>query len=161
MQQLWVLGVVGTSKSNRMASVSILKAMMESEDPVLRYLANGGSWGDAALLEEELEAERKAKAEAERLALAVGSIPKWEAQLESVLRKGSTTPSALKHKGRLVESLREAYKHAGRDPRDADAFAAGVEAKVRAELEAKAVAAAKVAAKPKGAFGALADSDEE
>ena len=144
-----------------MASVSILKAMMESEDPVLRYLANGGSWGDAALLEEEVAAEAKAKAEAERLALAVGSIPKWEAQLESVLRKGSFTPSALKHKARLLESLREAYNHAGRDPREADAFLAAVEAKVRAELEARAAAATRAAAKPKGAFGALADSDEE
>ncbi len=143
-----------------MASVSILKAMMESEDPVLKYLANGGSWGDAALMEEEMEAERKAKAEAERLAQAVESIPKWEAQLEAVLRK-NMTPSAQKHKARLVESLREAYGHAGQDPAMADAFLAAAEAKGKAEQQAKAVVAAKVAAKPKGAFGALADSDDE
>ena len=144
-----------------MASVSILKAMMESEDPVLRYLANGGSWGDAVMMEEDLAVERKAKEEAERLERAVESIPKWEAQLEAVLRKGSMTPSALKHKARLLESLREAYRHAGRDPMDADAFLAAVEAKAKGEQQAKAVAAAKAAAKPKGAFGALADSDEE
>lgn len=143
-----------------MASVSILKSLLESEDPVLRFLANGGAWGDAVMMEEELEAERKAKAEAERLEKAVESIPKWEGQLTALLRK-AMTPSALKHKARLLESLREAYAHAGQDPSTADAFLAAAEAKAKEEQEAKAAAAAKLAAKPKGAFGALADSDDE
>ncbi len=112
------------------------------------------------MMEEEMEVERKAKEEAERLERAVESIPKWEGQLEAALRK-AMTPSALKHKARLVESLREAYAHAGRDPKEVDAFLVALEAKAKEVQQAKAAAVAKVAAKPKGAFGALADSDEE
>ena len=144
-----------------MASISILNPLGASDDPIYRYLANGGSWGDAALMEDELVAQRKARQEEDRLAKAVESIPKWEAQLKAVMKKGSTTPSALKHKARLLESLREAYVHAGRDPSTAEAFLAAVEAKAKGEQQTKAVAAAKAAAKPKGAFGALADSDED
>jgi hypothetical protein len=89
--------------------------MLESSDPVVRFLANGGAWGDAQLMVDELEKERAAAAEAERLARAVESIPKWEGQLEALLRK-AMTPSAQKHKARLIESLREAYAAAGQDP---------------------------------------------
>jgi Asp-tRNA(Asn)/Glu-tRNA(Gln) amidotransferase C subunit len=145
-----------------MATVDIFSAMLGSDDPVLRFLANGGAWGDAQLMEDELQREREAEQEADRLARAVESIPKWEGQLEAVLRK-HMTPSAEKHKARLVQSLREAYAAAGRDPSSVDAFLAAAEAAGQEEVQAKAKAKAKAAAKPKGkgAFAALADSDEE
>ena len=109
-------------------------------DPIFRFLADGGSWADAVEMEEEMMAETKAKEQAKRLEEAVASIPKWEAQLAALLRKPQN-PSALRHKARLLKSLREAYAHAGQDPSKAK----------------------KVAVAPKGAnsFAGLADSSDE
>ncbi len=126
----------------------MLVQMIEA-DPILKFLANGGSWAEAAEMEE-----------AERLKRAVESIPKWEAQLEAVLRKPQN-PSALRHKARLVESLREAYEQAGRDAGAADAYLAAAEAKVKAAAGPRAPGGGEPPAKPRGAWAALVDSDEE
>lgn len=157
------------SSKSRMATKGTMTqqvtiAEMIAADPILQFLANGGSWADAVEMEEEMMAKRRVAEEAERLARAVESIPKWEGQLEAVVRKGSKTPSALAHKARLLASLREAYAHAGRDPTTADAFLARAEAEVAVAATAKAKKEEKKAAnapKGKNAWGALADSDDE
>lgn len=136
---------------------SAVLAEMIAADPISQFLANGGSWADAAEMEERVMEERRAVEAAERLERAVEAIPKWRAQLEATVRKGSKTPSALKHKARLLESLREAYAHAGRDPNTANAFLGELEAGVAAGAVAKP---AKGGA-PKGKWGALAGSDSE
>lgn len=134
-------------------------AEMIADDPILRFLANGGSWADAVEMEEAAAEERREVEKAGRMERAVESIPRWEAQLEAVVKKGSKTPSALKHKARLLESLREAYAHAGRDPRGADAFLAEAEAKGkgRGKVEVKAA----TEGKGKNAWDAFADSDDD
>jgi hypothetical protein len=138
--------------------------LMEDSDPMFRDIANGMSWGDAAYLEDKRVAERKRKE-------AVESIPKWEAQLEGVLRK-HINPSALRHKARLVESLKEAYGHAGKDPKEVDALLVALEAKVAAERAGRGAGAGAEAPRAEGGgavprrvlnntFGALAESDDE
>ena len=142
-----------------MDSVTIIQRMI-ADDPILSFLANGGSWADAVEMDEErqarwaaeaaAEAEARrvaeaAEAEARRVAELVPSIPKWEGQLAAVLRK-PVNPSALGHKARLVASLREAYALDGWDPALVDAFLAAEEAKVAAERAAKAAAAGPVGA---------------
>jgi hypothetical protein len=139
-------------------------AEMIAADPILQFLANGGSWADAVEMDERMQEERRAAAEVVRLAAAVEAIPKWEGQLEAVVRKGSKTPSALAHKARLLASLREAYAHAGRDPSTADAYLARVEAVVASAAAAKAAKEEKkggAAPKGKNAWSALVDSDDD
>lgn len=146
-----------------MATTATQTKLMEliMSDPISRFLANGGSWADAMEMEEEARLQR-----------AVEAIPKWEAQLEAVLRKPQN-PSALRHKARLLESLREAYVHARRPPSDADAFLAAAEAALKEEGAAKPkkqqsappkgaqTSRGVQAAKTKNTFAGLADSDSD
>jgi hypothetical protein len=136
-------------------------AEMIADDPILRFLANGGSWADAVEMEEVAAEERRGVEKAERLEKAVEAIPKWEAQLEATVRKGRRDPSALKHKARLLESLREAYAHAGRDPREAVTFLAEAEAKATGKGKGKVEVKAATAGKGKNTWDAFADSDDD
>jgi hypothetical protein len=63
-------------------------------DPILRMLADGGAWDVAVEMEYEMHL-----------------IPKLSGQLKASLRKKS--PSALKHRERLINDLQSAYSYCG------------------------------------------------
>ncbi len=128
---------------NRMTSKGPLNEYMEilrrSENPIDRFLGSGGPWGNAVLLEEKWEKSNEGKREkaARKAKMAGNSISKWELQLEAVLKKPKN-PAALRHIERLKESLREAYTETGRDPLEVDTLFLALNAKVKAEVAAKA-----------------------
>jgi hypothetical protein len=64
-------------------------------DPILRFLADGGSWADAI----EMDYEQNL-------------IPLWTSQLKGCSPK-KRSPSALKHRQRLIDNLQSAYAYCG------------------------------------------------
>ena len=66
---------------------------LKMDDPILRFLADGGSWADAVEMEYDLK------------------IPVWSAQLKKAMAKRG--PSAVKHQQRVLADLREAYAYKG------------------------------------------------
>jgi phage gpG-like protein len=68
--------------------------LLDSTDPITRYLADGGSWANAV----EMEYEQNL-------------IPKWSRQLQASL--GKKSPSAEKHRQRLIDDLQMAYAYCG------------------------------------------------
>ncbi len=74
------------------SAVNTLQTLISS-DPILKFLANGGSWADAIEMEYAKD------------------IPKWSKQLQAAYLKHS--PSAKVHQKRLEDKLREAYSYSG------------------------------------------------
>lgn len=68
--------------------------LLDLTDPITRYLADGGSWANAV----EMEYEQHL-------------IPKWTRQLQASL--GKKSPSAEKHRQRLIDDLKSAYAYCG------------------------------------------------
>jgi hypothetical protein len=75
------------------STVNALQALTYS-NPITRFLADGGSWADAVHMEYQTIL-----------------IPKWEAQIRNSLHKHS--PSAIKHRERVMADLRDAYAYCG------------------------------------------------
>lgn len=63
------------------------------DDPILRFLADGGSWADAIEMDYDLK------------------IPVWGAQLKKAMAKKG--PSAVKHQQRILADLQGAYAFKG------------------------------------------------
>lgn len=68
--------------------------LLDLTDPITRYLADGGSWANAV----EMDYEQNL-------------IPKWTRQLKASL--GKKSPSAEKHRQRLIDDLQSAYSYCG------------------------------------------------
>ena len=104
---------------------NLLEFLQSTNDPFMKLLVEGKPWGNVIYAQEEWQ-----KSEEGLKQRAAQNAKRYEAQLEAVLRK-PPTPSAVKHKERLVESLRETYVTLGRNPAEANAFlmAANVKAK--------------------------------
>lgn len=83
-----------------------IKGLLDISLPYNRYLADGGSWATAMEMIESLEYDQK------RLDYEQNLIPKWTSQLKASLKKKS--PSADKHRQRLIGDLEWAYAFCGR-----------------------------------------------
>lgn len=81
-----------SNQANMSNSANTLQTLLSS-DPILRFLAHGGSWADAVEME------------------YANQIPKWSKQLQAAYLKHS--PSAKVHQKRLEDRLREAYSYSG------------------------------------------------
>lgn len=84
------------------------------DDPVSKFLIDGGSWADAIQMELELE------------------IPILEARLKAACKKQN--PSAERFRAKLLAELRSAYLYTGKNSTEAaDAFLAEALTSSRAE----------------------------
>jgi hypothetical protein len=128
------------------STLSIDLIALFQEDPVTKFLINGGSWADA----EEMEAYR--------------NISVLEARITAACKKQN--PSAERYRAKLLEELRSDYIYVGKGSKAADAFLAEALAAKLAEKAAppKTASNAAPAAKkiPKNTWELLADdSDDE
>ena len=83
------------------------------DDPVSKFLIDGGSWADAIEMDLELE------------------IPILEARLRATCKKQN--PSAERFRAKLLTELRAAYSYTGKGTEAADAFLAEALTSSRAE----------------------------
>ena len=122
------------------------------QNPISRFLDDGGSWGDATAMDYEL------------------NLPIWEAQLKGSL--GKVSPSAVAHRARLLKHMEEAYLYLLGEPERAHAKLVAFQreweeqqkVKVKSTPTKKATSTrvvGNVANKTKNAWAALAESDEE
>ena len=119
--------------SGKESSKSIEKLLKGANDPFMKRLLEGESWGNVMLEQEEWEAsnEGQRQREAERIEQKRVEIAKWEAQLKAVMKKPQI-PSALRHKERLIESLRNGYTSMGRDSSNVNALVRTIQAEINA-----------------------------
>lgn len=75
-----------------------------SENPVIQFIVNGGSWGDAMILDASL------------------NIPILEARLRAAARKRN--PPGERYRAILLNELIEAYIYVGKTRAEAEAFLA-------------------------------------
>lgn len=124
-----------------------LIALMQ-EDPVSKFLIDGGSWADAIEME-----------------LLLTDIPILEARIKAACKKQN--PSAERYRAKLLGELRSAYSYVGKGSQAADDFLAAALAVKAAPVKAapaKATSNAAPAAKKasQNAWDLLAiDSDDE
>jgi hypothetical protein len=112
---------------------SIETLLKGTNDPFTKRLLEGESWGNVMLEQEEWEAsnEGRRQREARRIEQKRAEIAKWEGQLKAVMKKPQI-PSALRHKERLIESLRNGYTSVGRDPSNVNALVSTIRAEINA-----------------------------
>jgi hypothetical protein len=112
---------------------SIEKLLKGANDPFLKRLLEGESWGNVMLEQEEWEAsnEGQRQRDAEKIEQKKAEIAKWEAQLKAVMKKPQI-PSALRHKERLIESLRNGYTSVGRDSSNVNALVRTIQGEINA-----------------------------
>ena len=77
-----------------MSSPMVTLQPIFASDPILKYLANGGSWAISIEMDYTLNL-----------------IPKWAEQYKAALKKHS--PSAKAHQQRLLNKLKDAYAFCG------------------------------------------------
>lgn len=113
-------------------------------DPVTKFVVDGGSWGDAMILQSTLD------------------IPVLEARILAAAKKQN--PSGERYRAKLVAELAEAYSWVpGKTRKDAEAFhAAALAAAKASKAQAKAGPATPANAKatPKDAWVLLDMEDE-
>ena len=112
---------------------NLLDALKASPDPFLRRLAEGEAWGNVMYEQEQWEAsnEGKRQRETERLEAKRAEVSRWEGQLRAVMR-GRQGPSAIRHKERLLQSLRNGYTELGQNPSNVNALVSRIQAEINA-----------------------------
>lgn len=113
-RNIGVVSIINTTFSKMTSTIqSIDLNALFQDDPVSKFLIDGGSWADAIEMDLELE------------------IPILEARLRAACKKQN--PSAERFRAKLLTELRAAYSYTGKGTEAADAFLAEALTSSRAE----------------------------